>query len=122
MMDNITFGSVVGKSLKEIMKKMYDQYLPYGAWNPVDDRLPKDKGWYLVSIDPRYMPPTGVELVDIFGWDGEKWITVDACLEGFKIIVKDECPVIAWMPLPKPYLIWDTKTNQCVKPSPNTFV
>ena len=114
-MDNITFGSVVGKSLKEIMKKM-GEYHFYGVWTSVNDRLPNDIGWYLVSIDPRYMPPTGVELVDIFGWGGEKWIVIDVTLSGFEIVVKDECPVIAWMPIPKPYLVWDTKTNQCVKP------
>lgn len=121
-MNNTSFGSIVGKSMKEIMKKMSDQYMPYGAWVPVDDMLPKDKGWYLVSIDPYYMPPTGVELVDIFGWDGEKWITVDACLEGFEIIVKDECPVVAWMPLPKPYLVWDSESNQRVKSVQTHFV
>lgn len=116
MMDNVTFGSVVGKSLKEIMKKMNDQYQPYGVWNPVDDRLPKDKGYYLVSIDPRYMPPDIAELVDIFYWDGEKWIIVDIVGTVFKVVVKDQCPVIAWMPLPKPYLVWDSETRQMVKP------
>ena len=123
-MNNTNFSSVVGKSMKEIMKKMNDLYSPYGEWVSVDERLPQNKGWYLVSIDPRYLPSTGVELVDIFAWDGKEWVTIDVDDKnaGFKIIVKDECPVVAWMPLPKPYLIWDEKTNQCVKTYHNTFV
>ena len=39
----------------------------YKVWIPVEDGLPIAKGLYMVSIDPRYVPPSGVELVDIWG-------------------------------------------------------
>ena len=73
-----------------MISNSFAEYMFCSAWTSVEEKLPDKKGWYIVSCDPRYLPTDGVELVDIFGWDGEKWITVDACLEGFKIIVKDE--------------------------------
>ena len=87
-------------------------------WIPVERELPTEEDWYLVSVDPYYMPPNGVELIDIFYWNGKEWVTIDFddIDEKLKIVVKDDCPVIAWMPLPKPCLIWDEKTNQRVKP------
>lgn len=36
-------------------------------WIPVNDGLPTEKGLYMVSIDPRYLPPSDVSLVDIWG-------------------------------------------------------
>lgn len=84
-------------------------------WIPVEDGLPTVKGLYMISIDPYYLPPSGVELVDIWGWDGENWL-VDNFVDGYDIVDQTEYPVIAWMPLPKPYLVWDDKTNQRVKP------
>lgn len=114
-MNNITFGYYVGNSIKEIMKNMEDLYPPFGIWIPVDDRLPTTKGLYMVSIDPLYLPPSDVALVDIWGWDGENWL-VDNFVDGYDVVDQDEYPVIAWMPLPKPYLIWDEESQRCVKP------
>ena len=87
-------------------------------WIPVERELPTEEDWYLVSVDQYYMPPNGVELIDIFYWNGIEWITTDIDYEDpkIKIVVKDDCPVIAWMPLPKPYLIWDEESQRCVKP------
>ena len=87
-------------------------------WIPVERELSIEEDWYLVSVDPYHMPPNGVELVDIFAWNGKEWITTDIDYEDpkIKIVVKDDCPVIAWMPLPKPYLIWDEESQRCVKP------
>lgn len=43
----------------------------YKEWIPVTEELPKEKGLYVVSIDPYYLSPNDVLLVDIWGWDGE---------------------------------------------------
>ena len=89
----------------------------YKEWIPVIDELPKKKGLYMVSIDPRYLPPNDVLLIDIWGWDGKNWL-IDSYdnFASYDIVDQNEYPVVAWMPLPKPYLIWDEKTNQRVKP------
>ena len=87
----------------------------YKEWIPVIDELPKKKGLYIVSIDPRYLPPNDVLLVDIWGWDGENWL-VDNFVDGYDVVDQNEYPVIAWMPLLKPYLIWDEESQRCVKP------
>jgi len=85
----------------------------YKEWTPVENGLPTAKDLYMVSIDPLYLPPSDVALVDIWGWDGENWL-VDNFVDGYDVVDQDEYPVIAWMPLPKPYLIWDGE--KCVKP------
>ena len=71
-MNDITFGSYVGNSIKEIMKNMEDLYPPFGTWIPVTDELPKEEGWYLISVDPYYMPPN-CDLVDHLYWNGKDW-------------------------------------------------
>ena len=115
-MNDITFGSYVGNGIKEIMKNMEDLYPPFGTWIPVTDELPKEEGWYLISVDPYYMPPN-CDLVDHLYWNGKDWIYES--FEGTKlcneILDPKECPVLAWMPKPKPYLTWNEKTNQRVK-------
>ena len=80
----------------------------YKEWIPVTDELPKEKGLYMVSIDPRYLPPNDVLLVDIWGWDGKNWL-IDSYdnSTSYDIVDQNEYPVIAWMTTPKPYLIWD---------------
>ena len=85
----------------------------YKEWTPVEDGLPKEKMLYMVSIDPRYLPVSGVELVDIWGWDGENWL-IDNFVDGYDVVDQNEYPVIAWMPLPKPFLVWDGE--KCVRP------
>ena len=112
-MNDITFGSYVGNGIKEIMKNMEDSYPLFGIWIPVTDELPKKKGLYMVSIDPLYMPTSGVELVDIWGWDGDNWL-IDNFVDGYDVVDQNEYPVIAWMPLPKPFLVWDGE--KCVRP------
>ena len=87
----------------------------YKEWIPVTEELPKEKWLYVVSIDPCYLPPNDVLLVDIWGWDGENWL-IDNYVDGYDVVDQNEYPVIAWMQTPKPYLIWDEKTNQRVKP------
>lgn len=87
----------------------------YKEWIPVTEELPKEKGLYMVSIDPRYLPPNDVLLVDIWGWDGENWL-VDNFVDGYDIVDQNEYSVIAWMQTPKPYLIWDKESQRCVKP------
>ena len=87
----------------------------YKEWIPVIDELPKEKGLYMVSIDPRYLPQNDVLLVDIWGWDGENWL-IDSYdnYSSYDVVDQNEYPVIAWMPLPKPYLVWDGE--KCVEP------
>ena len=85
----------------------------YKVWIPVGDGLPIAKGLYMVSIDPRYVPPSGVELVDIWGWDGENWL-IDNYVDGYDVVDQNEYPVIAWTGILKPYLVWDGE--KCVKP------
>lgn len=85
----------------------------YKEWTPVEDELPTKKGLYMISVDPRYLPPSGVELVDIWGWDGDNWL-IDNFVDGYDVVDQNEYPVIAWMPLPKPYLVWDGE--KCVRP------
>lgn len=85
----------------------------YKEWTPVEDGLPTTKGLYMISVDPRYLPPSGVELVDIWGWDGNNWL-IDNFVDGYDVVDQNEYPVIAWMPLPKPYLVWDGE--KCVRP------
>lgn len=89
----------------------------YKEWIPVIDELPKKKGLYIVSIDPRYLPPNDVLLADIWGWDGKNWL-IDSYdnSASYDIVDQNEYPVIAWMPLLKPYLIWDEESQRCVKP------
>ncbi len=91
----------------------------FGSWVSVNDSLPKNRGVYLVSIDPNYAPDDGsVLLVDMFVWDGDEWQTMDYDFydgEEFKIIVDEMCPVVAWMDLPNPYLIIDKKSGEIVK-------
>lgn len=89
----------------------------YKEWIPVTDEPPKEKGLYMVSIDPRYLPPNDVLLVDIWGWDGKNWL-IDSYdnSASYDVVDQNEYPVIAWMPTPEPYLTWDEKTNQRVKP------
>ena len=99
-----------------MISNSFAEYMFCSAWTSVEEKLPDKKGWYIVSCDPRYLPTDGVELVDIFAWDGDKWVTVDVSNSGFEIIVKDECPVVAWMPLPKPYLVWDENLKKCFRP------
>lgn len=85
----------------------------YKEWTPVENSLPKEKRLYMVSIDPRYLPPSGVELVDIWGWDGNNWL-IDNFVDGYDVVDQNEYPVIAWMPLPRPFLVWDGE--KCVRP------
>ena len=85
----------------------------YKEWIPVTDELPKKKGLYMVSIDPRYLPPNDVLLVDIWGWNGENWL-VDNFVDDYDVVDQNEYPVVAWMSLPKPHLVWDGE--KCVKP------
>ena len=80
-----------------MISNSFAEYMFCSAWTSVEEKLPDKKGWYIVSCDPRYLPTDGVELVDIFAWDGDKWVTVDVSNSGFEIIVKDECPVVAWI-------------------------
>lgn len=86
-------------------------------WIPIENGTPKEVGWYLVSVDPYYMPPDGVELVDVAGWmDGRWWCD---SYDGHKIIEEypiEEVPIVAWMPLPKPYLVWDKEKQCSVRP------
>ncbi len=85
----------------------------YKEWIPVEDELPTKKGLYMVSVDPRYLPPSGVELVDIWGWDGKNWL-VDNFVDGYDVVDQNEYPVIAWTNILKPYLVWDGE--KCVRP------
>ena len=87
----------------------------YKEWTPVENGLPTAKDLYMVSIDPLYLPPSDVALVDIWGWDGENWL-IDNFVDGYDVVDQNEYPVIAWMPLPRPYLIWDEESQRCVKP------
>ena len=56
----------------------------YKEWTPVEDELPTKKGLYMISVDPRYLPVSGVELVDIWGWDGENWL-IDNFVDGYDV-------------------------------------
>ena len=87
----------------------------YKEWIPVTDGLPPTKGLYMVSIDPRYLPPNDVLPVDIWGWDGKNWL-IDSYdnSASYDIVDQNEYPVVAWMQVPKPYLVWDGE--KCVKP------
>lgn len=87
----------------------------YKEWIPVTEELPKEKGLYMVSIDPRYLPPNDVLLVDIWGWDGKNWL-IDSYdnSASYDIVDQNEYPVVAWMQTPKPYLVWDGE--KCAKP------
>ena len=89
----------------------------YKEWIPVTDRLPPTKGLYMVSIDPRYLPPNDVLLVDIWGWDGKNWL-IDSYdnSASYDIVDQNEYPVVAWMKVPKPYLVWSNIDQMCVRP------
>lgn len=70
-----------------IAKELAEEY--NGGWIPCDKELPKENGYYLITI--KYYHLHNNVTMGCFFDDGE-WYKID----------KDD-KVIAWQPLPKPY-------------------
>jgi hypothetical protein len=66
--------------------KTDNEQIPTGGWIPVSERLPEEKGDYLVTTG---FCDVGWSSVDIGTFDGEGFVT--------------HINVDAWMPLPEPY-------------------
>ena len=78
-------------------------------WIPCSERLPEENDDYWVTADPRYVPPN-YKSTDIVSWYDGKWLMADYfVLDGEKRkmptykVIEVNVPIIAWMPLPKPY-------------------
>lgn len=69
--------------------------MKYGQWILCNEQLPDKKGYYLTS--DRF----GVTITQ---WNGRGWIrTSVVTITEYGRSVHHEPPIIAWMPLPKPY-------------------
>ena len=78
-------------------------------WIPCSEGMPKENDDYWVTADPRYIPPN-YKSTDILSWYEGKWLMADYfVLDGEKRkmptykVMEVNIPIIAWMPLPKPY-------------------
>lgn len=78
-------------------------------WIPCSEGLPEENDDYWVTADPRYVPPN-YKSTDIVSWYEGKWLMADYfVLDGEKRkmptykVMEVNIPIIAWMPLPKPY-------------------
>ena len=72
-----------------IIAKVFDAGAEYAAWVPVSERLPETEGWFLVT--------TEAEVGTAFKFKAGGW----GAVPGTK--------VIAWMPLPEPYVEQEAK-------------
>ncbi|WP_373266509.1 DUF551 domain-containing protein [Hungatella hathewayi] len=65
-------------------------------WIPVADRLPKEDGYYLVTM---LTPGNGRPYTDFLYWDAGDWLTDEAG----DSVLEQETKVVAWRPMPEPY-------------------
>lgn len=70
---------------------------PELCWTPCSKKPPEEYGTYNVTVDQRYIPEVSLQVDTLFWHDGEWWYDLD----GQDVVFP--YPVIAWMPLPKPY-------------------
>ena len=72
---------------EEVVKRIKEEYDITDSWIPVSERLPSERGWYLITVQDvnRFTD------VDYY-YGNSEWDEVSSKQE-----------VIAWMPLPKPY-------------------
>ena len=72
---------------EEVVKRIKEEYDITDSWIPVSERLPSERGWYLITVQEvnRFTD------VDYY-YGNSEWDEVSSKQE-----------VIAWMPLPKPY-------------------
>lgn len=68
-------------------RKGYHDGLSVNKWIPCDVRLPEEDGYYLVTMKL---------------WVGS-YVTVHSFHGGEWHLAPDDCPVLAWQPLPAPY-------------------
>lgn len=69
-------------------------------WIPTSERLPEKDGFYLISIPPGEFPDGFLQVDMIVFLDGKWQYQYDFKKKQFQ---EFNCPVLAWMPLPKPY-------------------
>lgn len=86
-----------GREVNEILANLPSAQ-PEQRWIPCMERLPDEDHLYLVTVDPRYVIPNGIQ-IDILNWFENKWWFTD--LTGNPAVLPD--PIIAWMPLPEPF-------------------
>ena len=72
---------------EEVVKRIKEEYDITDSWIPVSERLPSEKGWYLITVQDIN------RFVDVDYYYGNS--------EWDEVLSKQE--IIAWMPLPKPY-------------------
>ncbi len=106
-----------GGAIKKIIRRLANKRPQFGIWTPTNYVMPKEEGWYLTSTHPCYLPRDCDPVCELY-WDGKDWLYEyweggKVCAEVFN---QNECPIIAWMPKPKPYLVIDEKTNEIIKP------
>ena len=71
--------------VKQIIQEVAEEYK--GGWIPCSERLPEEDGYYLVTMKL---------------WVGS-YVTTHAFRGGEWHLASDDCPVLAWQPLPAPY-------------------
>lgn len=86
--------AVEHRQLAEWLKD-YKRMLEQTQWLPVSERLPKENGRYLCTVGTDYRNPREMNY-EPKGKNNRTWASLD------RAYVED-CFVIAWMPLPKPY-------------------
>lgn len=91
---------------EETITKMIINAPTVGEWIPVSHGLPSEPFGCLVIVEDSYFDGCGWSecksiLPYFVGWDGKQWNDGDG----------EQCPfeVIAWMPLPEPYMGGDTE-------------
>ena len=87
-------GYDTAKDLVQEMIDLVKEQLPEavnGGWIPCEERLPSTTGYYLVTIDGFNRP-----MYAWWIWTEKKWYYLNSQKE-----IED---VIAWQPLPKPYV------------------
>ena len=87
---SVTHGKCVARievDTEEIIRRIKEEYDITDSWIPVSERLPSEKGWYLITVQDIN------RFVDVDYYYGNS--------EWDEVLSKQE--IIAWMPLPKPY-------------------
>lgn len=74
----------------EIYKRAIKALEQEPRWIPVSERLPKEGGYYLVTLETKSQIGSNVTSLGYFFGQEKRWM-------------KSEDTVIAWQPLPKPY-------------------
>lgn len=81
---------------EEVVKRIKEEYDITDGWIPCSERLPSERGWYLITVQDvnRFTD------VDYY-YGNSEWDEVSSKQE-----------VIAWMPLPKPYKAESEKKHE----------